>query len=585
MRIGVLLITIAQATARTVLDLSYQYGLDVEALVKEYQEISDETVLVDVSNSNLGDASFQKAFSKILKDHTATVPTRRRLDLKAQMNQLSSQSAAFLLTTLLNRTLVATETDSTPSRVHSLDIGWNSLLDDREQDAKQKSKAFHKALEQLIASEACPTTLCLECTNIGPATCRAIAKGLIARFEGNKQLSLLSLKMANNDIGDSGLAALAAAIRTICCSDEAAHPQTILNTLDLSACDIGDAGIDTLALTLEEASPENEKVIIRNLILSNNHISDDGAVNIGRFFRSKDPLFLDLSNNKITDRGLSTIADGIERGLLSDISLRSCHIHADGAEQIGAALRKFYFNPTPKKQSVTLDLSGNPIGLLRGKAKSEGSKYSASKLKSTATATASAYMNQGLSFLKKGLETAGLSSTAESDDEEEKEGNVASEQQGDESSKKRCGFKSMANAFIGNEESPLKSSSERLIFLSLRRTFCDTSGSEALAAMMVAAEDDMAGLSLSLDLELNPVLEESTVAALTGKDDDLLREMADRHIEAMEIIRRASERAREAARLASIRLESKRSFDRRDEVYDEWVDSDAVYDDEAEDDY
>ena len=160
----------------------------------------------------------------------------------------------------------------------------------------------------------------------------------------------MSLKLANNDIGDSGLAALAAAIRTICSYDETKHPQTILNALDLSACDIGDAGVDTLALTLEEAS-ENEKVIIRNLILSNNHISDDGAMNLGRFFRSKDPLFLDLSNNKITDRGVSTIAEGIEQGLLSDVSLRSCHIHADGAERIGAALRNFYLNPTPKTLS------------------------------------------------------------------------------------------------------------------------------------------------------------------------------------------------------------------------------------------
>ena len=98
MRIGVLIVAIAQATARTVLGLSYQDGcLDAEALVTEYQKISDELILLDVSNSYLGDESFQKAISEILKEHTLPTSTRRRLDLKAQMNRLSSQSAARVL--------------------------------------------------------------------------------------------------------------------------------------------------------------------------------------------------------------------------------------------------------------------------------------------------------------------------------------------------------------------------------------------------------------------------------------------------------------------------------------------------------
>jgi len=176
-----------------------------------------------------------------------------------------------------------------------------------------------------------------------------------------------------------------------------------------------------------------------------------------------------------------------------------------------------------------------------------------------------------------------------------------------DSSKKRCGFKALANAFIGEDdgddvpEKATGSFEKKTIHLGLRRTLCDTAGADALAAMLVAAKDDMGGSSeIELELALNPVIEDETIAALHGEDEYRLRDMAERYMEAMEVIRRAQQRAAEAARMMAARREAETAFDQKwdappesfgaegaddeDEPYEEEWDSDADYENEEEDD-
>ena len=411
--------------------------------------------------------------------------------------------------------------------------------------------------------------LCLEHTGLGPATCRAIAKGIIARFEGKKAEDVppISLFLSGNEaIGDAGVAALAAALKTIATGEST---PILFDTLDLSACNLGDAGAEALALAFETGGNGNTPCV-RRLVLCNNKITDQGALSLGGSFHGS----LSLSNNKITDRGIATITAALSTGMLTDVSLRSCLIQADGAEQFGKALRAFAMSKETKPETVTIDLSGNPIGILRGKSKPDGSKYSASRIKSTVGATASAYMNHGLNFLKKGLVPS--SNTLESDDEEEKPGSLNVDENNSDASKGRCGFKALANAFMdgddhGTNDVSIRSMPRKRIKLGLRHTFCDTAGADALAALLVTAHDEMPDVELELDLGLNKVVEDDMIAALHGKDEDLLHEMADRHARAMEIIRDAQERAAEAARLVAEEALEK-SWGPDDDLFDSDVD-------------
>ena len=136
----------------------------------------------------------------------------------------------------------------------------------------------------------------------------------------------------------------------------------------------------------------------------------------------------------------------------------------------------------------------------------------------------------------------------------------------------------------------------KTMHLGLRRTFCDTAGADALAAMLVAAKDEMGGrVSIEFELALNPVVEEEAIEALYGNDDVRLRDMAEHHTEAMEVLRRAQERAADAARVMAARRRAEMAFDVRwgdetqvepDEeesldVEEEW-DSDADYENEEQ---
>jgi len=101
---------------------------------------------------------------------------------------------------------------------------------------------------------------------------------------------------------------------------------------------------------------------------------------------------------------------------------------------------------------------------------------------------------------------------------------------------------------------------------------------------LAASRDEMHGVVLELDLGLNKVVEEDMTSALHGEDEDLLHEMADRHIQAMNVIRKAQERAAEAARLAAERLAAEKAFEQNWDAaeYDDAFDSDADYSDDNE---
>jgi hypothetical protein len=564
-----------ETTMRPRLDLSGHHNLPGTILAQVIQSSctqneEDDGVEIDISNSALKDQDFDDILQALYESRHKY----KQIYLVARMNQLRfSNSASFFQKLLLlnskNETSTTAEESERPT-IESMDLSWNPI----------QNKEFANVMERLVAHPCCPSVLRLEGCGIGPSTCRAIAKGLMQRRDSSRPLSL---HLAGNpNIGDAGVAALAAAIRTI----GAKKKRRVLATLDLSACGVGNVGAEALALALE--GTHERGCSIGELDLSNNRVSDLGTAAIARtlFANSADTETLsrlNLSYNKdIGDRGATELA-AAWGARLPHLELRSCNVYAEGATAFGAACRNLI---KEDNQNVYLDLSGNPLGVLRGKSKSDGGKYSASKLKSKASATATSYMNSGLGFLKKSLKEVGVTSVlgsdiSESDDDEDK----ASENfVGDSNEfKAPCGAKAMANAFIkvGSDMPPILNDKHGKIKVSLglRHCFFDHGAADALAAMLVASK--RSEIEISIDASLNHILEESMIAALhsSAQDNSLLNEMADRHMDVLDAIKEARERAAEAA--TSIRA---RSATLHSDAFDnDWGDlpDAAMTDDEA----
>lgn len=426
----------------------------------------------------------------------------------------------------------------------------------------------------------------------------------------------------NPDLGDSGTAAIAAAIRNVITDDKKKKKLKIgdsgvgiiLDTLDLSACEVGDAGAKAIALVLESQTD----MCIRHLDLSNNKLSDVGASALAHALMSSAagsnnqqarPALetLDLSGNKdIKDQAAAAIAEAVGKGLIGCVRMRSCHVMADGAAAFGRALKSMAKSSRATLVDIDIDLSGNPLGVLRGKTDKDG-KYSASAIKSKASATTAAYMSKLRKGIKSGLKEYGMDlpgSTAESDDEEEARSGTGDDSlQGDLDPKKAfCGLKAFSNAILdedGGTDAVYKAKSVPLkCQLGLRRCFLDHSAADALAAVLVHAQDDM-GVELTLDVALNPVLEEEMTGALQGEADSqsYLREMSDRYLDALDALQTARERAAEATKAAAARIEAEAELEAQWDLptgldtndawgdeEEEW-DSDADYEQEDEYDY
>jgi hypothetical protein len=427
----------------------------------------------------------------------------------------------------------------------------------------------------------------------------------------------LSLYMARNDgMGDPGVVALSAAVRTVATklrqrnsSKALKEPYTadsmsflssspsdgrtthvedivVLDVLDLSGCAISDVGAKALAISLER-----NPFCIRHLDLSNNQISNEGAKAIANALSRDDGggkvTSLDLSyNTAIDDQGAKALASAVGTGGVKSLTLRSCGIHADGASAFGAALRVLVSSRSyDASNAVSVDLSGNPLGLLRKKPKSK-SKFSTKEFTSKATATTAAYMNLIGKTVQKGLKDLGLDDspeTLESDDEEESKMGF---QQDEEESKMKCGALAFAEAFVSgdddnddpdhdnyndnesktpNSQSKLKSSDTPLhVYLGLRHCSFDTRAADALAAILLEAQNQLK-IDLEIDATMNHVLEDDVVNALRGDRrrvggvntttsfSSFLSEMSERYHDAQDILRESRQRAADASRIAAAR--------------------------------
>jgi hypothetical protein len=524
----------------------------------------DNEFKIDLSFSELGNAGVDELMPSL-----SSLRDGLTLDLTSQMNRLTPVGASSVLKRLLGDEGAAKEEkkdgkeeeeasakEKTPScKLRSLDLSWNNFS--REEVG---SKDMLADLRKLVENPSrCPKELRLNCCSLGPAACRSIGKGIINRYktiekEGEEPAAPiahppLALHLCGNaEVGDAGAAALAAAIRGSKKSENAA----IFSTLDLSACSVGDAGAEALALALE-----SRPGCIERLILSNNQISNSGASSIARAIADGKTRieWLELDNNPgIGSVGGTALADAVGKGTIASLSLRSCEVKADGATAFGECLKAL--SEQEGISEVSVDLSGNPMGILKKKKKES--------LKSKASATTASYMNFIGKSIKSGLKDVGLdtmlgSSSVESDDEEE-ERREDSDDSESADEPIRCGAKAFASAIVLSEDASHRkqqlrsgSSSNVNFKLAMRHCFLDQGAGDALAATIVQAKEQY-GVTLEVDVELNNVLEDDMVRALAGSNPDGLDDMLERHLEAVEAICIAEERAAQALAAAAARM-------------------------------
>ena len=216
-------------------------------------------------------------------------------------------------------------------RVSAFDVGCNDL-----------SLAGAQALSRLIRTDLLGAfqpddyvtprevvhELRLAANEIDGQACAALLSSDLASgaAEAAKlQLTLRSLALSFNPLGDAGALALGRALRR--CPDlhtlqltgcgvgaagaaelaEGLHPARSLTHLDLSSNQLGDAGVRALA----GAVPHSH---LTELLLSSNGVGDAGASALGLALirRARCPLrTLSLSSNAITDEGALALAEAI----------------------------------------------------------------------------------------------------------------------------------------------------------------------------------------------------------------------------------------------------------------------------------
>ena len=104
-------------------------------------------------------------------------------------------------------------------------------------------------------------------------------------------------------------------------------------------------------------------------------------------------------------------------------------------------------------------------------------------------------------------------------------------------------------------------------------------------------------MKLTMDMAMNHVLEDDTIAALQGEEgyDDQLADMAEVYMDALEVMREARERALKASRMAAARVKAQAEREsawgapppgsRRNDDYQAWSDGDEEEDENWDNDY
>ena len=397
----------------------------------------------------------------------------------------------------------------------------------------------------------------------------------------------------NPDIGDVGVAAIAQALK-----DTKPMNVTIFKVLDMSSCQIGDAGAESLSNILDDFP------LVEHIDLSNNHITDIGAMSLGRALSSsalddeKNLLkSLDLSGNKdIGDIGLRELAKTLQSKSLFNLRVRSCSIRADGTCALGEAIKELidsFEGSNFGQTTFHIDLSGNQLGLAKGKTKKSGFSAKA------ATESATIAFNFIGKRIKSGLkdyagidvtDIMGVSENASAESDDEVEASMAGDVAESNLQSTRCGIRSLVDSIIGKDATFDKSFEEKTIpvfcfSLGMRQCALDQNAVDALAALVIYSWRHF-GVLFSIDLSMNGEVDPSVVQDFSNFDGVPSEELiacAVRYFNVLQVLRDARDRSLQATSRSSLHGFENDNFDTPWGLGDESYDPDEYIDDYYED--
>jgi len=438
-----------------------------------------------------------------------------------------------------------------------------------------------------------PRVIKMENSGVGPAFCRSIGRGILNSAETDAFVNRpRSLHLGGNcAIGDAGTVALAAALR-LGTPPNKYTKDALIDELDLSSCNVGDAGAEALALALAF-----NPYCLALLDLSNNQVTDEGAKALGRalveasrvkFSRGDESalvlkeLVLD-NNSALGDEGANALAKAVACGAIRSISIRSCSVRAEGAAAFGKAIISLTSNKK-HRGFVSIDLSGNQFGTIKPR-KKKGAAYSATLIRDKASSH--------IGFIGKSIQSrlkgAGVSMgiTAESDDDEENvmSGLIDSPEEAETEnlieSSTRCGARSFAGEILNDGDDERKGKLRKdVVFryeetddiisnvrIGMRQCCLDSGAIDALSAAIIGARKVL--VDLSIDVSMNPDLDSAVENALLGVNGaKLLSKLADRHLNALELLQHSRKRAELAAAAAASRVHTEIGFGSAFDDYD-----------------
>ncbi|KAL2076289.1 hypothetical protein ACEWY4_028121 [Coilia grayii] len=213
---------------------------------------------------------------------------------------------------------------SSASSLRQLNLSHNNLLDS---GVTLLSAALRNPLCQLQKLE-------LGGCNLTEKSCSSLASAL------SSGSSLRQLNLSNNNLLDSGVTLLSAALRNPLCQ---------LETLELHLCELTEKSCSSLASALSSGSS------LRQLNLSNNNLLDSGVTLLSAALRN--PLChletLVLCQCNLTEKSCSSLASALSSGSsLRQLNLSNNNLLDSGVTLLSAALRN------PLCQLETLELGG-----------------------------------------------------------------------------------------------------------------------------------------------------------------------------------------------------------------------------------
>ncbi|XP_072892488.1 NACHT, LRR and PYD domains-containing protein 3-like isoform X3 [Hemitrygon akajei] len=166
------------------------------------------------------------------------------------------------------------------------------------------------------------------------------AEDLVSALSTNT--SLMELNLSNNDLGDSGVKLVSAALR---------NPECKIQKLGLIDVGLTDSGAEDLASAL------STNPLLTGLDLSENKLGDAGVKIVSVALRNPECKIqkLRLTHVSLTDSGTENLASALSANpSLTELNLSDNHLGDSGVKLVSAALR----NPECKIQKLWLDNVG-----------------------------------------------------------------------------------------------------------------------------------------------------------------------------------------------------------------------------------